>query len=205
MMSPKSLHPTKQTLIDTVVTLMDTQPVMEINSDQVLEISGISKGSLYHHFEDFPELVESAMVTRFARSVDNSIMMLNEIINNSKSREEVVEGLKKVTRATQAEELMPHRAERVIAIAKAIRIPRMKDHLGEEQNRLTEALADLYRESVERGWADPAIDPRVVGVMVQAYTIGKIVDDITPTRMKAENWNSAIDLVLEKVFFPKRP
>ncbi len=201
-MGAKSLHPTKQTLIDTVVTLMDTQPAMEINSDQVLEISGISKGSLYHHFEDFPELVEHAMVARFARFVDNSVVMLNGVISSAKTRADLVEGLKKVTRATQARELTRHRSERVTAIAKAIRIPRMKALLGEEQERLTDALADLFRESVERGWGDPTLDPRVVGVMVQAYTIGKIVDDITPTRMDAENWNQAIDSVLDKVFFP---
>ena len=201
-MGAKSLHPTKQTLIDTVVTLMDTQPAMEINSDQVLEISGISKGSLYHHFEDFPELVEHAMVARFARFVDNSVVMLNGVITSAKTRADLVEGLKKVTRATQAQELTRHRSERVTAIAKAIRIPRMKALLGEEQERLTDALADLFRESVERGWGDPILDPRVVGVMVQAYTIGKIVDDITPTRMDAENWNQAIDSVLDKVFFP---
>jgi len=201
-MGAKSLHPTKQTLIDTVVTLMDTQPAMEINSDQVLEISGISKGSLYHHFEDFPELVEHAMVARFARFVDNSVVMLNGVIASAKTRADLVEGLQKVTRATQAQELTRHRSERVTAIAKAIRIPRMKALLGEEQERLTDALADLFRESVERGWGDPTLDPRVVGVMVQAYTIGKIVDDITPTRMDAENWNQAIDSVLDKVFFP---
>ncbi len=201
-MGAKSLHPTKQTLIDTVVTLMDTQPAMEINSDQVLEISGISKGSLYHHFEDFPELVEHAMVARFARFVDNSVVMLNGVISSAKTRADLVEGLKKVTRATQAQELTRHRSERVTAIAKAIRIPRMKALLGEEQERLTDALADLFRESVERGWGDPTLDPRIVGVMVQAYTIGKIVDDITPTRMDAENWNQAIDSVLDKVFFP---
>ena len=201
-MGAKSLHPTKQTLIDTVVTLMDTQPAMEVNSDQVLEISGISKGSLYHHFEDFPELVEHAMVARFARFVDNSVVMLKGVIASAKTRADLVEGLKKVTRATQAQELTRHRSERVTAIAKAIRIPRMKALLGEEQERLTDALADLFRESVERGWGDPTLDPRIVGVMVQAYTIGKIVDDITPTRMDAENWNQAIDSVLDKVFFP---
>jgi AcrR family transcriptional regulator len=200
-MGSTSFHPTKQTLIDTVVSLMDSHPALEINSDEVLEISGISKGSLYHHFEDFPELIEHAMVARFARFVDNSVMMLNDVLTKAKSRDDLVAGLKRVTRATQAPELTSHRSERVVAIAKAIRLPRMQARLGEEQERLTLALADLFRESVERGWGDPKMDPRVVGVMVQAYTIGKIVDDITPTRMNAEKWNEAIDAVLEKVFF----
>ena len=57
-------------MIETVVNLLQTQSVDEINSDQVLEISGISKGSMYHHFEDFSDLIEHAQVARFASFVD---------------------------------------------------------------------------------------------------------------------------------------
>ena len=57
-----SMHPTKAVLVRTVVELLDTQMPSEIHADNVLEISGISKGSLYHHFEDLGELVETAQV-----------------------------------------------------------------------------------------------------------------------------------------------
>ena len=56
MASRTAVHPTKQTLIDTVLALMEKKSIEQISSDEVLEISNISKGSLYHHFEDFPEL-----------------------------------------------------------------------------------------------------------------------------------------------------
>jgi len=202
MPKTSGLHPTKQTLIDTVVKLMETQNPNDINSDEVLEKSGISKGSLYHHFEDFSELIEYALVARFAQFVDISINMLNQVAIHAKNKAEFVAGIKEVTRATQAPARAVHRTERTTAIATAMRNPRMKITLGEEQERLTQALADLFRESVERGYGEPNFDPRAVGVLVQAYTIGQIVDDFTPQHMDPENWYALIDAIVDNVFFP---
>ena len=195
------LHPTKQVLIETVVKMMDTQNPSEINSDDVLERSGISKGSLYHHFEDFSELLEYALVTRFASFVDQSINMLSQVSIHSKNKSDFVAGIKEVTRATQAPERFNLRAERVTAISTAMLNPRMKVKLGEEQERLTQALADLFRESIERGWGNPAFDSRAVAVLVQAYTIGQIVDDFSPAHMAPAAWYALIDAIVDRVFF----
>ena len=196
-----SLHPTKQTLLDTVVQLLDIKSPSEINSEEVLEISGISKGSLYHHYSDFSELIEQALIVRFGRYVDTSVSALSDVIRKAKSKTELLEGLKEVTRSSQSVELQASRYERLTSMATAVRSPRMKAAMGIEQERLTEALADLFRESQERGWGAKNIDPRVVAVMVQSYTMGKVVDDITPNHMNHDGWVSVVDTILERVFF----
>ena len=196
-----SLHPTKQTLLDTVVYLLNSKLPAEINSEEVLEMSGISKGSLYYHYADFSELIEQALIVRFARYVDASIASLSQVLRTARTKTELFEGLKMVTRRTQSEEMKEGRYERLVSMAAAIRSPRMQLALGVEQERLTEALADLFRESQERGWGNKDFQPRVIAVMVQAYTIGKIVDDITPTHMNEENWALLIDAFLERIFF----
>lgn len=203
MASRTTVHPTKQTLIDTVLTLLETKRFDEINSEEVLEISNISKGSLYHHFEDFSELVEHAMVTRFARWVDYSVLSMNQLLESSTSRDEMVAGLKKVTQHTQSAALQSQRYKRVETLGHAVNNSRMRLTLGLEQERLTEALSDLFRASIERGWANKNIDARTVGVFVQAYTIGKVVDDFTPRQMDSKAWEFLIDEILEKVLFPK--
>ncbi len=196
-----SLHPTKQTLLDTVVYLLNSKLPAEINSEEVLEMSGISKGSLYYHYADFSELIEQALIVRFARYVDASIASLSQVLRTARTKTELFEGLKMVTRRTQSEEMKEGRYERLVSMAAAIRSPRMQLALGVEQERLTEALADLFRESQERGWGNKDFQPRVIAVMVQAYTMGKIVDDITPTHMNEENWALLIDAFLERIFF----
>jgi AcrR family transcriptional regulator len=194
-------HPTKETLIRTVVHLLSEKSADQLSSDEVLELSGISKGSMYHHFEDFSDLIEHALVARFAGFVDQSIELLTTILNQSKSRTQMLEGIKDVTRFTQSEKLKSQRLERVSAIAKAGHSARMNQNLRIEQERLTEALADLFREVRNRGWGNPDLDPTTVSVLIQSYTMGKIVNDYADTPMDPDKWIFLIDTLLEKVIF----
>ena len=125
-------------------------------------------------------------------------------MNKSKTRDDLVNFLKQVTRETQKSEQLAIRYARVQAIAMASQSDRMKKKLGAVQERLTESLEDLFREAKERGWAKEGMNPRAVAVLVQAYTFGHVVDDFTPEHMEIEAWYRLIDQVVENVFFPPK-
>ena len=78
----------------------------------------------------------------------------------------------------------------------------MQAILGVEQERLTEMIADLYREVLKKGWGNPSLDPRSIAVLIQAYSLGKVVDDVTDTHMDGEKWDHLINTILETVLFP---
>ena len=198
------LHPTKRLLLETVIKLLDTKKPEEILSDEVLQISGISKGSMYYHYKDWYEIIEDAICERFGRYVDKSVELCENAINKSKTRDDLVNFLKQVTRETQKPEQLAIRYARVQAIAMASQSDRMKKKLGAVQERLTESLEDLFREAKERGWANEGMNPRAVAVLVQAYTFGHVVDDFTPEHMEIEAWYRIIDQVVENVFFPPK-
>jgi len=197
-----AIHPTKEALISTVVTLMEGMPVSEITSEQVLEVSKISRGSLYHHFHDFSELIEDAQVRRFANYIDASIAALWQILASTTSRDELVEKVHFVTRQTQGS-IVP-RMHRVEAIALTANNPRMLEKLGAEQERLTESITDLYREVCNRGWGNEALEPRAVAILIQAYSLGKVVDDFTPHKVDLEKWIELINAILATVLFPAK-
>jgi AcrR family transcriptional regulator len=191
-------HPTKELLIETVLEILKTESIDQINSDQVLEKSGISKGSMYHHFEDFGDLLEHAQVRRFAGFVDYSIHSISQLLT-VKTKQELLDGLRLVTRYTQSAELKGQRLYRVTAIANAGQSERMRKNLAAEQNRLTAALADLFREVVARGWGNPKVQPQTLAVFIQAYTMGNIVNDFVDEKMDLENWLWLIDTIMSDV------
>lgn len=196
----KRVHPTKALLIATTVTLLDTKLPNEIAVDEILEASGISKGSLYHHFEDLGELLEIAQVERYAAWVDRSVDALVQMISTVKTREDLVHGLKVITRFTQDPKYSHTRFQRARAIASAEHNPRFKKRLAEEQMRLTEALIDLINEARNKGLYASDFDAHAGAVLVQAYTLGMIVDDFVEKQMDPEAWYSLIDKVVERVF-----
>ena len=198
----QGLHPTKRLLVETTISLLETRGAEQVTSDDVLQISGVSKGSLYHHFADFSELMEYAQVFLFSRYVEFSIDRIEALVASARSREDILAGLRQVTISSQAPELARSRYFRVRAIATAIHNERMRAVFAVEQQRLTDSLAGLFAVAQDRGWATKRINPQTVGVFVQAYTIGRVIDDFPETHMDPDNWVELISTILEKLFFP---
>ena len=196
-----NLHPTKARLIETAVELLENQRPKEIAVDEILEKSGISKGSLYHHFEDLNELLEAAQIARYSSWVDRSINLLVDVLVNAKTADEFRVKLKQVTTFTQSAEYRKTRYERARTIANSENSPRFEKALAAEQARLTDALEDLIHEAQSKGIWRNEVDSRAAAVFVQAYTLGKIVDDFVPNPMDGELWNELITKILDKVFF----
>jgi len=196
------MHPTRERLLLTTVELMDTENPEKVGVEMVLETSGISKGSLYHHFEDFPALIEAALVYRFHRVVDNSISLISSIVATAKTREDFFVDIQKVTAITHSREMTAIRFERARALGHAGNSARFKEALGVEQQRLTVAFADLVREAQNQGWITTDIDPMASAVFIQAYTIGKLIDEVTPEPVDEQEWLKLIHRMVERTFAP---
>lgn len=195
-----SWHRTKRALVDTVVAMLDEDPFREPTCDAVLIRSGISRGSLYHFFEDYADLVEHAEVVRFTRYVDDSAVLLRLAMAESQSREELRARIEAFSRETQSQARAPRRAERTVALANASRHPRLRSTLGREQLRLTTVLGDLIRDAQERGWMGRDFDADAAAVLIQAYTVGRVVDDISPRPVDPEAWSTLVLMIVERVF-----
>ncbi|MGA0884246.1 MAG: TetR/AcrR family transcriptional regulator, partial [Candidatus Nanopelagicales bacterium] len=181
-MSRATMHPTKAILVETVVEMFETIKPADIQADKVLEISGISKGSLYHHFEDLGELVETAQVARYSKWITVSVDTMTNILPKAKNISELRVSLAEVTKATQRHDLSKYRLERARTLANAEGNPRFQKALAEETDRLTSLLEDLCREVIEKGWFRKDLNPRALAVFIQSYTLGKLVDDFSPNR-----------------------
>ena len=122
---PKTTHPTKSSLIECAADLLDKYRFDEITVEMVLDRSGISKGSLYHHFEDIYHLLEGAMIVRYARYVDTNIAALQSLLSAAKTGEDFYLGLSQLSAITQGESMKRARQERALTIGRAITSPRM--------------------------------------------------------------------------------
>jgi AcrR family transcriptional regulator len=189
---PQTVHPTKARLIETAAELLESVLPEAIQVDEILEKSGISKGSLYHHFEDLGELLEAAQVTRYANWVDRSISLIVPVLSSAKTRDDIIEGLRVLTLYTQSAEYRSTRFSRARTLANSENSERFKKALGLEQERLTTALEDLVSEAKNKGLFRKELDSRVVAVFIQSYTLGKIVDDVVPSPMEQEKWDDFI-------------
>ena len=188
-------HPTRESLIDTAVALLDGKCPDEITVEDILTVSGISTGSLYHHFGDLHNLVESAMIVRFSRGVDWSIDAIGNALRDSKDSRDFAARLHQITLDTQSPERSDIRAERIRAIAFATTSDRFRAALAPEQQRLTDGIAEVWQLCQERGLMTTNIDPRAGSLFIQAYTLGLILNEVSTDPVPFETWVALIDTV----------
>ena len=200
---PKTTHPTKSALVECAADLLDKYRFDEITVEMVLDRSSISKGSLYHHFEDIYHLLEAAMIVRYARYVDTNIAALQSLLSTAKTGEEFYLGLSQLSAVTQGEGMKRARQERALTIGRAITSPRMSVLLQAEQQRLTDVLVQLIKDAQARTLCNPEIDSHALAVLMQAWTIGKIVDDLSENPVDNDTYLSLVNRVIREVFIPK--
>ena len=188
----RDTHPTKVHLTEAAATLIDELGSQGFTVEQLLEKSNISKGSLYHHFEDFHDVIMQAQVLRFARYVEEDIAALTNVLLASTSREDMFGRLDLISRATHDSARSVRRADRIEILAGARHSEKMKNALGPTQSRLTGAIADLVREMQAKEFVDEGLDPAAVAVFIQAYSLGLIVNDVSNEPIDLEEWHAMI-------------
>jgi len=192
-------HPTKVALLSTTVELIDDRGVNGFTVETLLERSGISKGSLYHHYADFSAVIEAAQIARFARYVDEDIAALMSVLQSSSSREDLLERLSLIAKSVHHSSRRAQRADRAAIIGLARSSENFAQRLGVEQQRLTDALTDLVREGQNRGFINQGLNARALATFVQSYSLGKVLVDIVAESLTEEAWDALIQRIFTAI------
>jgi AcrR family transcriptional regulator len=190
---------TRQNLIQATSDLMDLHAIEDISATMVLERAGASKSSMYHFFEDFSDLLEETYVVRFGETVRTSILVIEKIIAKSNTKEEFFVALDRLTEATQDRKLASIRFSRARELARSERHEKFQKSLGALQQKLTDSLTLAFETAQEKGFLNKNFEARTGAVFIQAYTLGRIVDDITATHMNDADWEKLIGRIAREV------
>ena len=182
------LHPTAQKLVDTVVEMLEETSYNNIKSENVLARSGISRGPMYHHFENFDDLIETAQTQIYARYAGGVIIAIRSLIAEQMdpwlAREEI--GVLIRIKANLSTNILRWQCLGVLHNAASVKNFRCK--LWETQEAINQEWIKTYQICLERGWADPSKDPRVFAYMMQSIIMGRVYDDMAPIKIDQEDW-----------------
>jgi len=66
--------------------ILEKNPAATPSIDEILKASGISKGSLYHHFKDGQDLIDEALLTGYAFGVDDNIAQIKSALSQARGK-----------------------------------------------------------------------------------------------------------------------
>ena len=162
----------RQELIDVALRIIVKDGVDALRIEDVCEQVGVTKGSLYWHFQDRQGLVQAAMLEQLRRLSETQLASLSDAIDNASSREEylakVAGSLVDPFDVSQAEA----RWERWEMLAGARRNPELQQAMAEIQGRHQQYLTSVITKARERGILRADADPAAVAAAITALALG---------------------------------
>lgn len=188
-MSP---HPTREKLIAAWLQLATEIGQQNVTVDDVLERSRASKGSLYHHFSSYDDLIAAALAKLYAEGVDRSVRRCAELMQRSTTKKEFLAGVHLLIEHTSGPKSAHFRLARAKIIGMCAGNMALRTRVAQEQRRLSSALEALLSEAQAQSWLRPDLNISAAALLVQAYTFGKVIEDIAFEPIDETTW---LDLI----------
>jgi len=195
------LHPTAQKLVDTVIEMLQTTAYSNIKSENVLARSGITRGPLYHHFADFDDLIQTAQIQLYKSFAFDVISQLVKVFEATDDLENARRELHSFVENRSRRITYTLLRQRVGIIHNAASMPNLREKLNNTQEALTQERMKAYQICLDKGWADPTMDPRCVAILMQSSFIGRVLDEMSSVQMDVNEWVKVLSRLFDSFFF----
>ena len=188
---------TRDRVLDVVLELLEAGGEVAVRIDDVRDRSGVSIGSIYHHFGHRDGLIVAAQVRRFARFAEAEIAALSDIVERSASVAQFRRALRQLTLQTSSELRVAERWARVAVLASTVGRPELAEEVRAIQTQLTDEFQAHVAQGQVRGFFRADLDPRAVVLFVEAYSLGLALNDMDARPVSEKDWEKVMWTVLD--------
>jgi AcrR family transcriptional regulator len=193
----KGEHSTRRTLIEVTSVLMDEKPLLQITSDQVLSASGVSKGSLYHFFADFDELLEVVQAERFSHWANALIKCVTGEFEKAIDKTSFILSLENVLTNNCCEKLKISPAELSRTLGFALGNERFSRNIIIIKERIRSNLLKVISDAIERSLPKKAkVNAENLALFIETWIFGRFAGEFYTKPVLDSQWeNLSISLV----------
>jgi len=183
---------TRERLITVTIGLIDTHGEWGVKLEEVLEQSGASASSVYHHFGNLRGLVEEAQVRRFMEARYFDVVHFRDGVASVSTRAELRALLDSYLRGLLAESRRSGRARRLSALASSQHNPEMRARLsGVERESLDDIVAGLG-DLQERGLIGPDVDTVAVAAVASGMLFSRSLTELIGDATLQDRWDETV-------------
>lgn len=194
---------TVSTVIEATIRAIEAGGEASVRIDEILSQTGISKGSLYHHFGGREGLIAAARVTQFSRFVAEDATNIRDALTQTSTYGEFIEAASSLVRIGSGIEREQARLNRLSVIASSYGRPELRESLALQQHIHTETIADAVRYGQKMGWVRTDVDARAIAVFVQGYNLARVLLDIDTEPVSTSDWEQVVRVALGSFFLPQ--
>ena len=202
--SPRRAQPdSRAELIDAAIDIILKDGIDALRIEDVCDRVGVTKGSLYWHFNDRTGLIREALLEHLRRLSEAQLAALGEAVEGFSTRDEYLVRIASALVDPFDLQEVEARWQRFELIATSRRDPEMAQVMAEIQRRHQRYLTDLMELASARGVLRADVDPKALAAMLIAVGMGSnvlsLLEDDGPT---ADSWSRLLFLMIELLFPP---
>lgn len=189
----------RERLILAVRKLLLIHDPADITTTMVLREANVARNTLYLHFESHAQLLETALLQSFSETVQTNLTAFETAIVKAKSKSDFMRRVTLIVRESQSRSQRKFRIERCRLIVHSETNPSFAAVLAAEQNRITADFARLFDQCRQNDWMKGAVGSSAAALLVQALTLGKVIDDISGKKLPEDVWLETYMEIVTKV------
>lgn len=188
-------------LVDVALRIILERGIDALRLDDVVREVGVTKGSLYWHFEDRQGLIKAAITEQIRRFSAETVAGVSDAIAQSSNKEQYLSRLMPYIVDPYNSQLVRERWGRLAILVETQNDPELKAMMHDVQSRHLEVVVELMTDAQARGYLREDLDPRAVAVALSVINIGSnIIDVLGDSAPEPDAWWNLMLFFINSMF-----
>lgn len=177
--------------------------LVNFNLDRVIEKSGVSRSSVYHHFGGREGVITAAETRALVNELYDGFKEMDKVLSTVSTGDEAFKLIELGLLMSGSHDQKMTRERRISTLAMSRTIHVARETLGRRQAEGTREFAAVIRSLRDRGLFDPIEPIEGIAHLIQSMLLGRILVDILEDPAEEEAWLRSSTVTLRLLLRPR--
>ncbi len=190
-------------LVDATLRIILKHGVDAVRIDEIVAEVGVTKGSLYWHFEDRDALIRAALAEQIQRLNAATITGVSDALDQSDQKDAYLARVAPYIADPFNADQVRDRWDKLAILVETRNHPELRELMRDVQSRNLGVFVELMNQAQSSGILRQDVDPRAVAVALNAMYLGSnIIDVLGENAPSPEAWWNLISFFIGALFPP---
>ena len=188
---------TRDRVLEVALEQLERGGEAAVRIDEINDRSGVSIGSIYHHFGDRDGVIAAAQLRRFSRYAEVEIASLADVVREARDRGQFRRALLQLARGSHSALRTAERWGRIAVMASTVGREELREDVAHLQTRLTDGFQAHVAQGQARGFFRDDLDARAIAAFVEAWTVGLALNDLDERGVSESAWLAVVGVAID--------